>query len=129
MKALEQLYLKTPDTKVSLFIEASPAAIARSLKLPVHAVEIHTGDYAKDFIASKPLQRYLDLYLRAHGEIRAAGRGFHAGHGLTDQSLGPLLKQGLFEEYNIGHWIVGEALFTGLETVVAKLSAQLKERV
>lgn len=128
MKALELLYLKTPDTKVSLFIEASPAAIAQSLKLPVHAVEIHTGDFAKDFLLGRPVQKYLDLYARAHRDIKTAGRGFHAGHGLTSLSVVPLLEQGLFEEYNIGHWIVSEALFTGLANVVAQLAAQLKER-
>jgi pyridoxine 5-phosphate synthase len=129
MKALELLAQKSPQTKVSLFVEASAGIIAQCLKLPVHAVEIHTGDYAKDFLENKPLQKYLDLYARAHGEIKAAGRGFHAGHGLTNQSLVPLLKQGLFEEYNIGHWIVGESVFTGLEHVVAQMSAQMKERV
>lgn len=128
LKAIDQLAHKTPATKVSLFIEASPGAIAQSLKLPVHAVEIHTGDYAKDFLQNKPLQKYLDLYARAHGEIKSAGRGFHAGHGLTDLSLAPLLKQGLFEEYNIGHWIVGEALYTGLEHVVVQLRAQMQMR-
>ncbi len=129
LKAIDQLAHKSPKTKVSLFIEASTSAIGQSLKMPVHAVEIHTGDYAKDFLEKKPLEKYLDLYARAHGQIKSAGRGFHAGHGLTDLSVVPLLKQGLFEEYNIGHWIVGEALFTGLESVVKKLREQLQERV
>jgi pyridoxine 5-phosphate synthase len=49
---------------------------------------------------------------------------YHAGHGLTDQSVMPLLNQGLFEEYNIGHWIVSEAVFSGLYSVVKKLKDQ-----
>ena len=128
LHAVDVLAKKTPDTRVSLFIEASASAIAKSLQLPIHAVEIHTGDYAKDFLEKKPLSKYLNMYRVAHQQIKAAGRGFHAGHGLTRESLQPLLQQGLFEEYNIGHWIVSEAVFVGLGSVVAQMRAQIDTR-
>ena len=119
--AINELKQHTPQTKISLFIEAHAETIDASLKLPVHAVEIHTGDYAKDFLENKDLSKYLHLYQAAHKKIHAAGRGFHAGHGLTDQSVRPLVKLGIFEEYNIGHWIVCEAVFKGLGPVVREL--------
>ena len=47
--------------------------------------------------------------------------GCHAGHGLTASSLKPLITEKLFIEYNIGHWIISESLFSGLKDVVSKL--------
>ena len=52
--------------------------------------------------------------------------GFHAGHGLTRESLLPLVEANLFEEYNIGHWIICEAVFQGIGPVVKELNELLK---
>jgi pyridoxine 5-phosphate synthase len=124
-RVVEALRVGTPATKISLFIEADAATIAASQQLAVHAVEIHTGDYARDFIAGKSLDHHLKMYAEAHKAITALGRGFHAGHGLTDRSVVPLVEQGLFAEYNIGHWIISEAVFRGLGPVVSALKEKL----
>ena len=125
--AVMELARLSPQTKISLFIEADASTIEQGLKLPVHAVEIHTGDYAKDALSGADLSEHLALFKEAHRVMKASGRGFHAGHGLTDLSVKPLVKQGLFSEYNIGHWIVSEAVFKGLGPVVRDLRTQLQE--
>ena len=57
--------------------------------------------------------------------------GHHAGHGLTDESVAPLVEANLFEEYNIGHWIISESVFSGMghcgSTSKAIIGEKLKE--
>lgn len=119
--AVNDIKRASPDTKISLFVEAHPSVLAECLKLNIQAVEIHTGDYARDFQQNKSITHHLSLYQQAHAQVIKAGVGFHAGHGLTDQSVRPLVEQGLFAEYNIGHWIISEAIFRGLPSVVSDL--------
>jgi pyridoxine 5-phosphate synthase len=112
-----------PQTKISLFVEADKKVLewCCAQKEFIHAVEIHTGDYAKAYLEKKDLLPYLNRYAVGAKLLKAHQLGYHAGHGLTSDSLKPLLKQNAFEEYNIGHWIISEALFKGLETVVSEL--------
>ncbi len=119
--AINRLAQKSPATKVSLFVEGDQRTLQQCLKLPIHAVEIHTGEYARDFIAGRDLTPHLELYRQGQLLIKGAGRGYHAGHGLTDRSLAPLLSAQLFEEYNIGHWMIAESVFQGLGPVVKGL--------
>ena len=84
-------------------------------------MEIHTGEYAKDFLEKRDLEVHLRKYRQGAKLIKAAGWGYHAGHGLTYESLEPLLKEAHFEEYNIGHWIISEAVFIGLGHVVKEM--------
>jgi pyridoxine 5-phosphate synthase len=116
-----------PQTKISLFVEAEPRVLERCLQLEADAVEIHTGDYAKDFLTGKDLEPYLRRYAAGASAIKAAGWGYHAGHGLTFESLRPLLEQGKFEEYNIGHWIISEAVFIGLGHVVKEMLTLIQQ--
>ena len=67
------------------------------------------------------------MYREGHSIIKAQGWGYHAGHGLTFESLEPLLAEKQFEEYNIGHWIMGEALFLGLGQVIKEMLTLMKK--
>lgn len=125
-EAIAELKRTSPATRVSLFVEAHPEILEKALSLAAHAVEIHTGDYAHAFQRGGELSAHLAAFAAGHGLIKAQGWGYHAGHGLTDLSLAPLLAQGLFEEYNIGHWIVAEALFKGFVPVVHDLRARMQ---
>jgi pyridoxine 5-phosphate synthase len=113
----------SPATKISLFVEASEPVLRRCLELRADAVEIHTGDYARDFLDKKSLLPHLERYKKGSLIVKKAGWGYHAGHGLTFDSLEPLLQEGDFEEYNIGHWIIAEAVFLGLGPVLKELLA------
>ncbi len=110
-----------PSTKISLFVEGTPEVMEQCLTVDCDAVEIHTGQYAIDFLAAKDISSHLEMYKKSFDVFKSSGRGFHAGHGLTFDSVLPLLEQGLFEEYNIGHWIVSESVFIGISEVVKQM--------
>ena len=116
-EACEKLKKHIPQTKISLFVEADLKTLEASLKIQCDAVEIHTGEYAKDFLKDTDLSHHLKEYEAGAKLILKNQRSFHAGHGLTFESVAPLLEQGVFSEYNIGHWMVGEALFVGIHQV------------
>jgi pyridoxine 5-phosphate synthase len=126
-EACAQIKAGSPQTKISLFVEADLQVLERCLTMAADAVEIHTGEYAKDFLAQKDLSGHLQQYRLAADLIKQRGWGFHAGHGLTFESLGPLVKEAQFEEYNIGHWIVAEALFIGLGHVIKEMLALIHQ--
>lgn len=108
-----------PDVKISLFVEADAKTLENCIKLKADAVEIHTGDYAIHFNQGEDISKYLESYKLAAKLMQDNKIGFHAGHGLDDKNIIPLLELGLFEEYNVGHWIISESLFKGLSTTVS----------
>ena len=124
---VDVIHAKSAGTKISLFVEASKGILEAVLKLrsliPIHAVEIHTGDFAKCFVENHPVQEHIDRYSELKSHYQANGIGYHAGHGLTLESLKPLARNEIFEEYNIGHWIIGESIFVGLEKCIHDLKS------
>jgi len=110
-------------TKISLFIEANDVTFSKltQLKGLIDAVEIHTGDYARNFLTGNETRAWTKDFVTYHKLAQEMGIGYHAGHGLTDLSTVPLLELGVFEEYNIGHWVVSQAVFEGLGNVVRRL--------
>lgn len=116
--AIQKFKMLSPKTKISLFLAADIAIIPEIKKLSIAAVEVHTGDYAHAFPTHQNELLKIENFLH---ELKKLGIGLHAGHGLTDQSILPLLDLGMIEEYNIGHWIIAESLFEGIEAVVLKL--------
>lgn len=125
--ACERIKAGSPTTKISLFVEADEEVLTQALRTQAHAVEIHTGEYARDFLSQKDLGPHLKKYAHGHRLMRARGWGYHAGHGLTLESLSPLLAQANFEEYNIGHWIIAESVFVGLPSVLQEMLALMKK--
>lgn len=113
---------KIPDTKISLFLESRPEMLEMAGKLPVDAIEIHTGDYARAFLMGEDFSAYIKNFQAAKSFLKDMNKACHAGHGLTLSSSVPLLEHQLFEEYNIGHWIISQAIFDGLGNVVKKFS-------
>lgn len=114
--------LRASGIMVSLFVEADLATLEKCRELGVEAVEIHTGDYARDFQDGNDYTHHLESYHLAKNFLDKYEIGCHAGHGLTDKSTEVLLKNKLFVEYNIGHWIVAQAVFDGLGPVSKSLS-------
>lgn len=112
---------------VSLFIEPDLAqiAMARSLRAPV--VELHTGRYAEIWAqgGAAAAAPELDRLRNAAFEARLCGLEVHAGHGLTYDNVGPVAAIPELAELNIGHFIMGEAIFTGLHGAIVRMRRQM----
>lgn len=126
-KTCEQLKKSIPLLKISLFVEAREEIMHQVAKLGVDAVEIHTGDFAHAFNEGEDTRKFIDEYKKAYELAKKYKLNFHAGHGLTNKNILPLLKLQVFEEYNIGHWIICDALFTGLGYSVKSLKELIQE--
>ncbi|MCC6914289.1 MAG: pyridoxine 5'-phosphate synthase [Rhodospirillaceae bacterium] len=111
--------LSDAGIRVSLFIEADPRQLdaARSMGAPV--VELHTGSYceAEGAARSALLKRIEDAAAYAHN----AGLECHAGHGLSYETVGPVAAIPAIAELNIGHFLVGEAIFTGFAASIRRM--------
>lgn len=117
-KAINHFLKFSPKSKISLFIAADTQIIPYIKRLPVNAIEIHTGDYAH---AYPHYHQELEKIKNFYHEIAAENIHIHAGHGLTQESLIPLLEMAFIEEYNIGHWIIADSIFKGIHNVVFDL--------
>ena len=123
--ACDKMRQALPHLKISLFLEAVPEILAAAVKLKPDAVEIHTGRYANAFLQEEDYQDILESFRKAEAFLKQQHIAVHAGHGLTLESLAPLQKENLFSEYNIGHWIICQALFKGLGPTVEQLKQYL----
>jgi pyridoxine 5-phosphate synthase len=111
--------LRDAGIRVSLFVEPSERQIEAALKLGAPVVEFHTGSYAhaEGEELSRELKRITD------GAALAAKNGIepHAGHGLTFDNVIPVAAIPQLAELNIGHFLIGEAIFTGIEASVSRM--------
>jgi pyridoxine 5-phosphate synthase len=111
--------------RVSLFIEPSPEQLEAARALGVPAVELHTGSYCN--VSGKARQRELDRIRVAAAMCEKLGLECHAGHGLTYDNVGPIAAIPAIVELNIGHFLVGEAIFCGLETSIRRMRNAMNE--
>jgi len=111
--------LRYAGVRVSLFIEPDPAQIEAAIRLGVPVVEFHTGRYAH----LDGEERAVELKRIANAAALAVKNGIepHAGHGLTFDNVQPIAAIPQIAELNIGHFLVGEAIFTGLEAAVHRM--------
>jgi pyridoxine 5-phosphate synthase len=105
--------------RVSLFIEPDARQIEAAVRLRAPIVEFHTGKYAH----AQGEAREMELRRIADAAALAAKNGIepHAGHGLTFDNVQPIAAIPQFAELNIGHYLIGEAIFIGLEESVRKM--------
>ncbi|WP_121118492.1 pyridoxine 5'-phosphate synthase [Croceibacterium ferulae] len=105
--------------RVSLFIAPEERQLEAAIRLGAPAVEFHTGEYAHATGEQLPieLRRIADM------AALAAKNGIepHAGHGLTYDNVQPVAAIPQLAELNIGHYLVGEAVFVGLEAAVRQM--------
>ena len=126
-EAVKKLKSSIKDVKISLFLEAKIEVLIKASQLNIDAVEIHTGEYARVFSHGNDINRYIEQFKAAKEYLSNNKIATHAGHGLTEESVKPLLEHKIFEEYNIGHWIICHAVFHGLATTVKNLKAVFEE--
>lgn len=111
--------LQDKGCRVSLFIDPVAQQIDAAAKLGARVVELHTGSYAERFPKSheSELQRLITGASHAHN----SGLEVHAGHGLTFDNVTPIAAIEQIVELNIGHFLIGESIFTGLPASIAHM--------
>jgi pyridoxine 5-phosphate synthase len=107
------------NIKVSMFIDPDLAQVDASAATGADFVELHTGAYAN--ADDLDLLSELDRLVGAAARAINTGLVFNAGHGLTVRNLGPVAAIPGLNEVNIGHSIIGRALFVGLENAVEEI--------
>jgi len=107
--------------RVSLFIAPDERQLEAAMRLGAPVVEFHTGEYAH----ATGEQRAIELRRVADMAALAVKNGIepHAGHGLTYENVQPIAAIPQLAELNIGHYLVGEAVFVGLEAAVLRMRA------
>ena len=118
--------LKKNRSRISLFIEPSLKDLEKAKKLDADCVEIHTGKFCNLINKKKNYKKELK---RIHKIVQLGnklGLEVHAGHGLTYTSAKILSKIEGIQEYNIGHFLVGESIFEGMPTIIKKFKRILK---
>ncbi len=115
--------LKDQGIRVSLFIEASERQLDAAIKLGVPVVEFHTGEYAHAYLDGDSDKVASELKRISDMAALAVKNGIepHAGHGLTYENVQPIAAIPQIAELNIGHYLVGEAVFVGLESAVRRM--------
>lgn len=111
--------LRDAGIRVSLFIGPDERQIEAAMKLGAPVVELHTGDYAH----AEGEARAVELKKLADMAALAAKNGIepYAGHGLTYENVQPIAAIPQIAELNIGHYLIGEAVFVGLEASVRRM--------
>ena len=115
--------LREANIRVSLFIEADERQLDTALRLGVPVVEFHTGEYAHAILDGDSERTAKELRRIADMAALAAKNGIepHAGHGLTFDNVQPIAAIPQLAELNIGHYLIAEAVFTGLEPAIRRM--------
>lgn len=115
--------LSDAGSRVSLFIAADEAQTRAAARIGAPVIELHTGAYAHGEQAASAIAAAATL---AH----SLGIEVHAGHGLTYDNVGAIAAIAELRELNIGHFLMGEAMFVGLKQAIAQMRAAMdKARV
>ena len=117
--------LSAAGCRVSLFIDPDESQLDAALAVGAAVVELHTGTYCEveGRDREKELQRLGDA--AAHAE--KIGLECHAGHGLGFDTVGPIAAIPTVVELNIGHFLMGAAIFMGLESAIARMRELMDE--
>ena len=119
--------LREAGCRVSLFIAADPAQIAAAARIGAPVIELHTGAYCDFHAEGDFTARDAELARLITGAKQAADLGLevHMGHGLSYENVAPIATIPEVVELNIGHFLIGEAVFVGLPTAIAQMRAQM----
>ena len=118
--------LKKRKIRISLFIEPNLKDINEAKNLNADCIEIHTGKICNLINKNKNFTNELKRIKKAVKEGNKLGLEVHAGHGLTFKSAQVLRKVKGIEEFNIGHFLIGESIFEGMSSVIKTFKKILK---
>lgn len=121
--------LRDAGCRVSIFIAADPKQIEAAHRIGAQVIELHTGAYCDAHAEGRfderdaELERLRDMSRFAH----SLGLEVHAGHGLTYETVGPVAAFPELRELNIGHFLIGEAIFLGLVPAIQEMRRLMDE--
>lgn len=117
--------LRDAGIRVSIFIAADRRQIEAAHRIGAPVIELHTGAYCEAGLAGDGTEEAAELARLTGMATYAAGLGLevHAGHGLTYDNVAPIAALPEVRELNIGHFLIGEAIFIGLEAAIGRMRA------
>ena len=121
--------IREAGCRVSLFVATDKRQIDAASRIGANIVELHAGPYCDAFseghfdVAETELEKLRDMSAYAH----ALGLEVHAGHGITYDTVKPIAEFPEVVELNIGHFLIGEAIFMGLQPAIKKMRALMDE--
>ena len=121
--------LKDAGVRVSMFVDPDACQIEASDSLGAPVVELCTGGYCEAVLAGDETAIALHMEAARKAAATAAGGGLevHAGHGLTYDNVQPIAAIPEIRELNIGHFLIGEAIFCGLDAAIRRMRALMDE--
>jgi pyridoxine 5-phosphate synthase len=119
--------LRDAGARVSLFIAPDEGQVEAAARVGAQVIELHVGTYCELFDAGEEAARVAELQrlILCSALARDLGLEVHAGHGLNYANVGPIAAIPELVELNIGHFLVGEAVFVGLEAVIREMRRQM----
>ena len=121
--------LREAGCRVSIFIAAEPRQVEAAHRIGAEVIELHTGAYCDAHAEGRFEER--DAELERLREMAAFGHSLgleiHAGHGLTYDTVTPVAAFREVRELNIGHFLIGEAIFLGLEPAIRRMRKLMDE--
>lgn len=121
--------LREAGCRVSMFIGHDPRQIEASARIGAAVVELHTGHYSDLHAEGRLAEAEAELaeLVRGAALAHALGLEVHAGHGLTYDNVAPIAAIPEVRELNIGHFLIGEAIFMGLEDSIGEMRRRMDE--
>jgi pyridoxine 5-phosphate synthase len=121
--------LQDAGVRVSLFIEPDAGAVEASARIGADIVELHTGAYCERALEGNAaaVAKELERIIKAARLADDAGLEVHAGHGLTFNTVAAVSRLPEIVELNIGHFLIGEAIFGGLGRAVQRMRALMDD--
>ncbi len=121
--------LREAGCRVSMFIGHDERQIRASARIGAAVVELHTGHYSELLADGRDTEAEaeLDALRRGAALAHALGLEVHAGHGLTFDNVGPIAAIPEVRELNIGHFLIGEAVFMGLGSAIEEMRRRMDE--
>lgn len=116
--------LKKSGVRVSMFIEPDERQLDAAKHLEVPVVELHTGAYC-DALPGTKRDLHLEKIKNAADYAANLGLECHAGHGLGYDTVGPIAAIMTLAELNIGHFLIGEAIFTGFQEAIRLMRKEM----
>jgi pyridoxine 5-phosphate synthase len=111
--------------RVGLFVDPDGEQLEASRRAGAHAVELHTGTYC-DVWGKPETEREFARLCEAASAARNLGLAVHAGHGLNVRNVAAVARIPEVEELNIGHSLIGRAIFVGLQNAVAEMKSLIE---